>query len=47
MLTKVIFGEEEENTFSYEIESDSVIIRNDYYPNGSTSANKYYLESVK
>ena len=47
MKTKVIFSEEEENTYSYEIESDSIIIRNDYFSNGSTSTNKYYLESVK
>jgi hypothetical protein len=47
MLTKAIFGEEEENTYSYEIESDSVIIRIDNYSNGSSSTNKYYLESVK
>lgn len=47
MQTKVIFSEEEENTYSYEVESDSVIIRNDYYSNGASTTNKYYLEAVK
>jgi hypothetical protein len=47
MQTKVIFSEEEENSYTYEIESDSIITRIDYYSNGSTISNKYYLESVK
>ncbi len=47
LLTKTIFGVEEENTYSYEIESDSVIIRNDSYSNGTISSNRYVLEIVK
>ena len=47
MQTKVIFSEEEENSYAYEIESDSILLRTDYFSNGSSSTNKYYLESVK
>jgi hypothetical protein len=47
LLTKAIFGVDEENTYSYEIESDSVITRNDFYYNGSSNSNTYFLESVK